>query len=96
MCNEDRLLNRSGDVPGIGIDSLGHSDAELLALFCDESFVKELREKMKGVSDEDFHNTLAGARSSLSPQCEDEEDPDSLCRYCEELLEECACEDESE
>jgi hypothetical protein len=30
MCNEDRLLNRSGDTAGTGIESLSLGDEELL------------------------------------------------------------------
>jgi hypothetical protein len=49
---------------------------------------------MKGYSEDEINKAILRAKYALSPQSED--DPDSLCLYCEELLEECVCEDESE
>ena len=94
MCNEDHLLNRSGDTPGTGIESLSLGDEELLKVISSDSFLKKFREGMKGYSEDEINKAILGMKYSLSPQSED--DPDSLCRYCEELLEECVCEGESE
>lgn len=93
MCNEDRLLNRSGDTPGTGIESLSLGDEELFNVISSDSFLKQLRKGMTGYSEDEINKALLRAKYSLSPQSED--DPDSLCRYCEELLDECVCEDES-
>ena len=43
MCNEDRLLNRSGDTPGTGIESLSLGDEELLKVISSDSFLKQHR-----------------------------------------------------
>lgn len=90
MCNEDRLLNRSGDTPGTGIESLSLGDEELLKVISSDSFLKQLRKGMKGFSEEEINKALLRAKYSLSPESED--DPDSRCLYCEKLLEECVCE----
>ena len=94
MCNEDRLLNRSGDTAGTGIESLSLGDEELLKVISSDAFLKQFREGMKGYSEDEINRAILGAKYALSPQSED--DPDSLCLYCEELLEECVCEDEDD
>jgi hypothetical protein len=94
MCNEDRLLHHSGDTPGTGIESLSLGDEELLKVISSDAFLKQLREGMKDCSEDEINRAIQGAKYSLSPQSED--DSDSLCLYCEELLEDCVCEVEDD
>ena len=96
MCNENRLLHHSGDTPGTGIGSLSLGDEELLKVISSDAFLKQFREGMKGFSEDVINRAIQGAKYSLSSQIDDEDDPDSLCLYCEELLEDCVCEDEDE
>ena len=94
MCNEDRLLHHSGDTPGTGIGSLSLGDEELLKVISSDAFLKQFREGLKGFSEEEINKALVSMKYSLSPQSDD--DPDTLCLYCEELLEDCVCEDEDD
>ena len=92
MCNEDRLPNRSGDTPGTGIESLSLGDEELLKVISSDSFLKQLRKGMTGYSEDEINKAILGAKYALSPQLED--DPESLCLYCDELIKESVCEDD--
>jgi hypothetical protein len=71
---EPRLLEISGDTPGTGIGSLSLGDEELLKVISSDSFLKELRKNMKGLSEAEIDKVLLGAKYSLSPQSEDDEE----------------------